>query len=335
MSEQTLSTPQISPVVAAPIERPNTAAERQREAHDISHGHVHTPQEHGEHDGHGVLHHHFEDMAQQRECTTLGMWAFLCTEVMMFGGLMFAYALYRYYFYPAFVAGSHHLDITLGTINTFVLLFSSLTMAMAVHYAQLRDRKKLVGFMVATLVLGAAFLGIKAKEWSHDYHVGLVPVLNWNPELADKEKAGAHSDGAKANAAGGSSIHDSGAAGGEMAESAYDARTNPERAESKYLSSMRAGSTLYIDPNSGKRINKDHMQMYFFLYFCMTGLHAIHMIIGMGVVGFMTWLSWKGQFTNGNDQPIELLGLYWHFVDIVWIFLFPLLYLIGGRHVIG
>lgn len=93
--------------------------------------------------------------------------------------------------------------------------------------------------------------------------------------------------------------------------------------------------TLRESSNVGTLINKDNMQMYFFLYFCMTGLHAIHMVIGMGVVGFMTWLGWKGQFTNGNDQPVELLGLYWHFVDIVWIFLFPLLYLIGGHHVIG
>ena len=342
---------QINSLVAAPVERSGVervGVERANVEHRAA-PHEHAP-EHGAHDGHGHgehghLHHHFDDMEQQRESTLLGMWAFLCTEVMMFGGLMFCYTLYRYYFYPAFSAGSSHLDIMWGTINTFVLLFSSLTMAFAVRNAQLRNRKQMVKCLVLTMVLGTVFLGIKAKEWTHDYHIGLVPVLNWNPELAyDKggaHGAGAHSDashseGTKTGASGQSSTHDTGTGGGEMATNAYEARTNPERAESKLYTSTAAGSTLLESTggSTGKLINKDHLQMFFFLYFCMTGLHAIHMVIGMGIVGYMTWLGHKGMFTNGNDQPIELLGLYWHFVDIVWIFLFPLLYLIGGKHVI-
>ena len=261
---------------AHPAER--TPSELQREAHNTAHGH----------DDHSLLHHHFDDMAQQRESTSLGMWTFLVTEVMMFGALVFAYSLYRHFYYPAFAAGSHYLDITMGTINTFVLLFSSLTMALAVRCAQMKMKKGLVGWLLLTLLFGAVFLGIKAYEWNHDYHEGLVPALNWNPPSGGEHKT-------------------------------------------QFTSGTTAGSVGYVG-DYGKLVNKDNMQLYFVLYFCMTGLHAIHMIIGMGIVGMFTWMAHKGRFTNGNDQPVELMGLYWHFVDIVWIFLFPLLYLIGGSH---
>lgn len=318
-------------VIASAVIAPAVAIEHSQvhSEHSVT---AHSASEHGAHGSHEPhLHHHFEDMAQQRESTLLGMWAFLCTEVMMFGGLMFAYTLYRHYFFPAFQAGSHHLDITLGTINTFVLLFSSLTMAFAVRNAQLRERKKMVSCLIATMVLGAVFIGIKAKEWTHDYHIGLVPVLNWNPELAYSEKGEGHDESAAAMpAAATSSTRSAEASGGAMASNAYDARTNSATTSSKLYENPTAASTLV--ESSGKLINKNNLQMFFFLYFCMTGLHAIHMIIGMFIVAYMTWLGWKGFFTNGNDQPIELLGLYWHFVDIVWIFLFPLLYLIGTRH---
>ena len=325
MIENPIVNQQINPIVAAPVERPSV--EHRVASKERSHEHV-------AHDAHGGpehhLHHHFDDMEQQRESTLLGMWAFLCTEVMMFGGLMFAYTLYRNYFYSAYVAGSHHLNITLGTINTFVLLFSSLTMAFAVRNAQLKNRKQMVKCLVITMVLGASFLGIKAAEWTADYHEGLVPVFNWNPELSEE----GHGDkGAASHAEAGSSTREANTSGGGMATNAYEARTNPESANSTLYSSTAANSTLM--ESNGKLINKDNMQMFFFIYFCMTGLHAIHMIIGMFIVGYMTWLGHKGFFTNGNDQPIELLGLYWHFVDIVWIFLFPLLYLIGGHHVVG
>lgn len=229
------------------------------------------------HDEHSVLHHHFDDMQQQRECTALGMWLFLATEVMMFGGLFFAYSLYRWRFLPAFNIGSQHLDIKLGTINTFVLLFSSLTMALAVHAAQEAKKKPLVAWMGVTWLLGAAFLGIKAVEWTHDYHLGLIPGLNWT---------------------------------------FYN--TNPVEP---------ALTTAGIGP--------PQVLMYFVVYFSMTGLHAIHMIVGLALVGYFMWLGHRGQFLRGNDQPVEILGLYWHLVDIIWIFLFPLLYLIAGFHPFG
>lgn len=234
------------------------------------------------HHGEGSLHHHFEDMDQQREATSLGMWSFLCTEVMMFGALFFVYSLYRWRFTMAahengqvdpFYAGSHMLNTTMGMGNTLVLLVSSLTMAMGVHYAQQNNKKKLLLMMSLTWLLGLAFLVVKGFEWTADYHEGLVPALNWAPLEA---------------------LHHKG---------------------------FHLGA-----------VNLNHMQMYFVIYFLMTGLHGIHMVIGLAVVGWMIHLARRGHFANGNDQPIEIVGLYWHFVDIVWVFLFPMMYLIAGHH---
>jgi cytochrome c oxidase subunit III len=238
-----------------------------------------------EHDAHAAvpyLHHHFDDIEQQRECTSLAMWAFLCTEAMMFGGLFFAYSLYRYLYPGAYELGSHHLDIALGTTNTFVLLFSSLTMALAVHAATVGNRRVLVTFLVGTWLLGAAFLGIKAVEWTKDYNEGLMPAVRWNY---------------------------------------YDEAAHQQELD-RYAADHPQTNDVRLRPN--------HVMMFFVIYFCMTGLHAIHMIVGLILVGTFIWLSSKGQFTNGNDQPVEIAGLYWHFVDIIWIFLFPLLYLIAG-----
>jgi cytochrome c oxidase subunit 3 len=232
---------------------------------------------HGHEHEHGVLHHHFDDMAQQRESTFLGMWLFLATEAMMFGGLFFAYSLYRWKFSVAFHEGAHHQNITLGTLNTFVLLFSSLTMARAVHAAVERNKKQLVQFLIWTMVLGTAFIVVKYFEWGHDYHEGLMPAIAWN---------------------------------------FYD------RAENQHL----------VQELVEKGSNPHQVMMYFVIYFSMTGLHAIHMIVGLGCLAVFLRLAMKGQFTNGNDQPVEIMGLYWHFVDIVWVFLFPLLYLIAGFH---
>jgi cytochrome c oxidase subunit III len=230
------------------------------------------PAEHGHS---SVLHHHFDDLDQQRECNSLGMWSFLATEVMMFGGLFFAYTLYRWLYPGAFHVGSHHLNITLGTANTFVLLFSSLTMALAVHSAAESNKKWLVTWLAITWVLGASFLVIKGFEWTADYEEGIVPSLNW---------------------------------------SYYD---NPR------------------EPEHNRELEEQHttshaVMMYFVIYFSMTGLHALHMVVGLILVGTFMWLGSKGLFAKGNDQPVEIMGLYWHLVDIIWIFLFPLLYLIAG-----
>jgi cytochrome c oxidase subunit 3 len=245
------------------------------ESHAVAH------EAHGHHDP--LLHHHFDDMVQQRECTGLGMWLFLATEAMMFGGLFFTYSLYRSHFPMAFHEGSHHLNIVLGTANTFVLLFSSLTMAMSVWYATTQQKNRLIFWLCVTWLLGASFIGIKGVEWTTDYREGLVPALQWN----------------------------------------YYQRDEPEN--QKALQEITENNTT-----------PDQVMMYFVVYFCMTGLHAIHMIIGLAVVAYYIFLARKGHFTiHKNDQPVELVGLYWHFVDIIWIFLFPLLYLIAGFHPFG
>jgi cytochrome c oxidase subunit 3 len=205
--------------------------------------------------------HQFDDVEQQREAASLGMWIFLVTEIMFFGGLFMAYLLYRWSYPDVFAHASHHLDVRLGGFNTAVLIGSSLTMALAVHAAQLGRRKAIVGFLIVTILLGGTFLGVKAVEYGHKFHEHLFPGAGFRYEGADP---------------------------------------------------MRA-------------------QMFFFIYFCMTGLHALHMIVGIGILTVIAVMAWRGRFTPEYYNPVETSGLYWHFVDIVWIFLFPLLYLIG-RH---
>ena len=214
------------------------------------------------HHHHPALAHHFDDLAQQKEAATLGMWVFLATEVLFFGGLFVVYSVYRAWYAHAFAVASHELDITLGTINTAVLITSSLTMALAVHAAQLGQRRLVIIFLVATMALGAVFLGIKGVEYYHKFVEHHVP-----------------------------------------------------------------GPSFVFEPHEYAR----HAQIFFSLYFIMTGLHALHMVIGLGIMTWMLWWAWRGTITAEYYSPIEVSGLYWHFVDIVWIFLFPLLYLIG-RH---
>lgn len=208
-----------------------------------------------------VLQHHFDDPEQQLEASTLGMWAFLITEVLFFGGLFAGYVLYRFWYPEAFIEGSHHLDITLGAINTAVLIMSSLTMALAVYWAQKGFRIRIVIFIILTMVLGGVFLGIKAVEYSHKIHEHLLPTASF---MLDSPIA-------------------------------------------------------------------DQVRIFFGFYFAMTGLHAFHMVVGFGLLLYLLYNAWKGRYSGAYNTPVELVGLYWHFVDIVWIFLFPLLYLIG-RH---
>jgi cytochrome c oxidase subunit 3 len=211
---------------------------------------------------HPALAHHFDNLDQQQEAASFGMWVFLLTEILFFGGLFLVYTIYRSWYPEAFASASHHLDIPLGTINTAVLIGSSLTMAMAVHSAQLNSRRGVMIFIVLTMVLGSIFLGIKGVEYSHKFHEHLVPGPHY----------------------------------------------------------------VYPQPELAR-----HTQIFFSLYFMMTGLHAAHMIVGLGLMIWMLVWAYRGVLGGGYYAPVEVVGLYWHFVDIVWIFLFPLLYLIG-RH---
>ncbi len=213
-----------------------------------------------------ALAHQFDTLEQQKESATLGMWLFLAQEILFFGGLFMAYLLYRFRDPVAFAAGSHELDITLGLVNTVVLIASSLTMALAVRSAQLSRTRQLVQWLGATGLLGLVFLVIKYFEYSAKWHHRLVPGPYFEfPEAAIGDRA----------------------------------------------------------------------EMFFSLYFAMTGMHALHMVVGIALLAWLLVPAARGKFHADYYNPVECFGLYWHFVDIVWIFLFPLLYLIGRHYHAG
>ena len=216
--------------------------------HGHAHAHVHHP----------ALQHHFETLGQQHEAATLGMWIFLVTEVMFFGGLFMAYSLYRIWYPEAWAEGSLELDIMLGGINTVVLIGSSVTMAMAVRSAQTGFPRATVNWLIGTMILGLTFLVIKFFEYEHKWELNHVPGLNFE----------------------------------------------------------------FPGPHAAQ------VEIFLSLYFAMTGLHALHMVIGFGILGTIAWMAYRRRFSPEWYTPVEMAGLYWHFVDIVWIFLFPLLYLV-------
>jgi cytochrome c oxidase subunit 3 len=226
---------------------------------------------------HPALQHHFENLEQQREAGTLGMWVFLVTEIMFFGGMFLAYTLYRSKYPEAFAIASNHLDIKLGAINTAVLIFSSFTMAMAVFSTQVGKRRAQFTYLVLTIILGLAFLGVKAVEYYDKYEDHLIPgsLIPGNPF-----------------------------------------NPNPD--------------AMHLTQG----VSMQHVQMFYWIYFAMTGMHALHMIIGVGLLSVLLYFSVKGRYSPEYHNPVEVVGLYWHFVDIIWIFLFPLLYLLG-RHTGG
>jgi len=226
--------------------------------HDVAaHADAHGPRADG-------LVHQFADVEQQRDAGRLGMWLFLATEILFFGGMFTGYVVYRLLHYQAFVTGSHFLIVKFGATNTAVLICSSLTMALAIRAAQTgKSKSTIIGWLVLTMILGAAFIGIKLYfEWYHDWVEGLIPGLHWTA-------APGHTPGG---------------------------------------------------------------EQFFCFYFFMTGLHALHMVVGIGILTVLVIMTARNRFSSQYYAPLEISGLYWHFVDIVWIFLFPLLYLIGGRY---
>jgi cytochrome c oxidase subunit III len=218
-----------------------------------------------------ALLHHFATEEQQRNASSFGMWIFLGTEVMFFGGLFVSYLIYRLWYFGDFGAASKSIDATLGATNTAVLICSSLTVVLAIWGAQIANRKLMIGSLILTMLFGLAFLGIKGKEYKDKFEEHHVPGASFSFE---KVPIPGHPD-------------------------------------------------QYANPR--------HAQIFFALYFIMTGLHALHMIVGLGIFTWLLTMAWKGRFTPEYHTPLEIGGLYWHFVDIVWIYLFPLLYLID-RH---
>jgi cytochrome c oxidase subunit III len=247
----------------------------------------------------GELYGQFETLEQQKDSATLGMWIFLSTEVLFFGGLFLTYTINRHYFFNAFGVGGNMLDLTLGTTNTVVLIGSSFTMAMSVWSAQTSRKKLLTLFLVLTLILGCVFLGIKYVEYKQKFEHHLVPGFSF--DITYHMNHPAPSDNPKELAAERKEIEDA---------LRVEDPTDPQRA----LTALNA-----------------HTQLYFSLYFGMTGLHALHMVVGAALLIWLIKESFKGRFSAEYNTPIEVVGLYWHFVDIVWIYLFALLYLIN-RH---
>jgi len=211
-----------------------------------------------------ALRHQFDDVEQQKDASTLGMWLFLATEVLFFGGMFCCYTVYRSAYPAAFGHASNHLDLILGGVSTAILIISSFTMACAVNSAATGARNALVGFLGLTILFALAFLVIEMSEWRMLYHEGLMPGFNF----------------------------------------------------------------------TYKEFDPAHVQLFFCMYFAMTGLHASHVTIGIVILAVMAIRAWRGAFSPGYFTPIEISGLYWHFVDLVWIFLFPLYYLIA-RHLQG
>jgi cytochrome c oxidase subunit III len=218
-----------------------------------------------------ALLHHFYSEEQQRDASNLGMWIFLGTEVMFFGGLFCAYLIYRLMYFGDFGAASKSIDAALGGANTAVLICSSLTVVLAIWGAKTARRGLMLSMLVLTMLFGLAFLGVKGYEYYQKFQEHHVPGPSFSFE------------------------------------------------------------NVPIPGHPDQYANPRHAEIFFSLYFIMTGLHALHMVVGLGIFTWLLIMAWRGRFTPEYDTPLEIGGLYWHFVDMIWIYLFPLLYLID-RH---
>jgi cytochrome c oxidase subunit 3 len=271
------------------------------------------------------LAHHFHSPQQQFDAGKLGIWLFLLTEVLFFSGLFCAYAVYRAAHPEIFSYAHYFLDARLGALNTCVLLVSSLTAALCVRFAQLGQRRLLMSNIGITILCAFAFLGVKYVEYSHKFADGLLPGIYFNPtehvwETPSFERqhpeATAYAERLRAFAATG------------KAEDAkrHDALARPTRAELEPL--LKAGvlgpKAEYADFPSQPR----NAHLFFGIYFMMTGLHGIHVLGGIGVWAWLLVRASRGEFGPAYFGPIDYAALYWHLVDLIWIYLFPLLYLI-------
>lgn len=278
------------------------------------------------------LQHQFEDMGQQEESVSIGMWMFLVQEIMFFGGLFTAYLVFRSRYPMAFAAGSNHLDAFWGGLNTLVLIVSSLTMALTVYYAQKSNRNMQVLMIIFTMFFGAVFLGVKTIEYTDKYNHGLVPVQGWNKRIPADPNAPHEAKPCweVEHAAPGAPAVEHPNPRGEFQFA--DCSLVKQAQDGNYLTTAeRIG---YYNPVTGQIDGnkfRDKVRIFYYLYFVMTGLHALHMIVGLALMTWLLIVAWRGTFSEDYYMPVEMSGLYWHFVDIVWIFLFPLLYLLG-RH---
>lgn len=205
--------------------------------------------------------HHFQNAWHEYESSKFGIWLFLCTEIVMFGGLFVGYIIFHQLMPETFKVGSTFLDWKMGAFNTVVLLLSSLTMALSIYYAQINKPKLILINLYITLICGFIFMAVKYFEYTHKIHMGLLPGALFS----------------------------------------------------------------YTGPGS----EVAHLPLYFSFYFCMTGLHGSHVLVGMGLIAWLIVRAHKHQFSSKYFTPLECVGLFWHLVDLIWIYLFPLLYLVG------
>lgn len=205
--------------------------------------------------------HHFRSATEQYDSAKEGIWLFMVTEILMFGGLFVGYAIFHALYPEMFAEGARQLDWKMGALNTFVLITSSLTMALGIHYLQMRQIGKAVTSLWITVACGLIFMVVKYFEYSHKFHLGFLPGKFLDPSVVNAEHA--------------------------------------------------------------------NLGLYFGFYFCMTGLHGLHVLIGMGLIAWVAIRAQKGHFGPEFFTPVEGVGIFWHIVDLIWIFLFPLLYLVG------
>jgi cytochrome c oxidase subunit 3 len=306
--------------------------------HDVGHGH----DDHG-HEAHDPIHaanphlaHHFDTPQQQFDAGKLGIWLFLLTEVLFFAGLFCAYTVYRAMHPEVFVYAHYFLDTKLGALNTCVLLISSLTAAWAVRNAQLAEKKMLMINILVTIACACTFMCVKYVEYAHKYHDGLLPGHNFqpkeqiwelksfrdkHPEAAEYAEKLAKLDEKKAGAP---------AAAAKPGEAPAEPAEKIERPTEEELEPLLAAGLVgprSLDPSA--HISRPRMAHVFFgIYFFMTGLHGFHVVIGIGIWIWMLFKASKNQFGPTYFGPIDFTALYWHLVDLIWIYLFPLLYLI-------
>lgn len=288
-------------------------------------------------DHHGASHlaHHFATPKQQFESGKLGMWVFLATEILMFGGLFCAYGVYRTNHPEIFIYAHQYLNKTLGGINTCILICSSLTMAWAVRAAQLNQQRLSVVLMAATIAGGFGFMGIKYVEYKNKWEEGLLP---------GKHYKSLHKDPGTRDVAFPGNKHPKPAAGspslapapppqdpGRLAASSpvVSAPASPDEPRIKPAAIGPRGLAhpqTIVDPH--RTSEPRNVRIFFSIYFMMTGLHGIHVLVGMGLIAWIMLRAARGEFNAAYFIPVDLVGLYWHLVDLIWIFLFPLLYLI-------
>jgi len=233
----------------------------------------------------GALKHHFEDIEQQRGAERLGMWMFLATEILFFGGVFLAYTVYRLMYPKDFADISGRLNVLVAGINTALLLTSSLTMTLAIRACQVGNRSALMGYLLVSALMGSGFMGFKAYEYYQDYEEGLMP---WRTNYGQEK------------------VHDPAHEGGTP--------------------------TTLNEQWEHKGVSARHTRLFMTFYFIMTGIHGLHLIIGIAVIGYLWFRAYMGWLTPDRYAAVEVTSLYWHLVDAIWLFLMPLLYLAGPHH---